>query len=165
MSSLHLLTTSYTIQEGSNEAIFQYEELEKNARPDHVRGSIPVLMGPPEMGFKSLLEDYIAASARVRRMLPQASRKRLFVSLTESHARVLQPATLASDMRAVMATAGIDTDKFKAHSVRSAAVNQAKRQGLQLKQILKLGNWKSRTVFKRHYDLQLDNNDSDGEDE
>ena len=52
-----------------------------------------------------------------------------------------------------MGKAGIDTDKFKAHSTRAASSSALKRSGMSVKQILLKANWseKSRT-FSKFYD-------------
>lgn len=59
-----------------------------------------------------------------------------------------------------MATASIDTNMYKAHSVTGASTSSAVRNGISMKRILKkTANWTfSRHFYKFYYrDLQPDN--------
>ena len=47
--------------------------------------------------------------------------------------------------------AGIDTDNFKAHSVRSASVSAAASSGVTTNQIMEAVNWSLESVFQRFY--------------
>ena len=58
-----------------------------------------------------------------------------------------------------MTAAGIDTDKYKAHSTRSAATSKAKAVGLSVSDIIAQANWSRASTFSRFYDRQTHNND------
>jgi hypothetical protein len=70
--------------------------------------------------------------------------------LLQHHA--LSPKTIASDLKAVLAAAGVDTDVFKAHSIRAAAASKAIDQGASVDDVMKRGRWSSKEVFTRFYD-------------
>ena len=80
----------------------------------------------------------------------------LWVSSKKPHGPV-KSVTLASWLRRAMEKGGVDTDKFKAHSLRAAApAHFKKNKALSLKQILTRGGWKvsaegSSSVFIKFY--------------
>ena len=80
----------------------------------------------------------------------------LWVSSKKPHAPV-KSVTLASWLRRAMEKGGVDTAKYKAHSLRSAApAHFKKNKALSLKQILTRGGWKisaegSSSVFIKFY--------------
>ena len=47
--------------------------------------------------------------------------------------------------------ADTDTEKFKAHSIRSAAALAAASAGITVNQILEAANWSSKSVFQQFY--------------
>ena len=49
------------------------------------------------------------------------------------------------------AGAGIEVDKYKAHSTRAAATWKAKQLGLSVEQIVERANWSRATTFRRFY--------------
>ena len=54
-------------------------------------------------------------------------------------------------MKTVLASAGVDTDQFKAHSTRSAAVSAATSAGVSLKDIMTMADWSRETTFTHFY--------------
>ena len=54
---------------------------------------------------------------------------------------------------------GIDIDKFKAHSYRSAAVSAAFSRGCSLDLILKTADWSSAKNFKKFYLREVESRD------
>ena len=59
--------------------------------------------------------------------------------------------TLARWLKSLLERAGIDTDTFKAHSVRGAATLAAARAGVTTSDILKAAGWSSESVFTKFY--------------
>lgn len=59
-----------------------------------------------------------------------------------------------------MSEAGIDINKFKAHSIRSAASSAAFRAGVSLKDILQTANWSSAQRFHTFYNRHIGENTS-----
>ena len=51
--------------------------------------------------------------------------------------------------------AGIDTDKFGAHSTRAASSSAATRGGVPVSDILNTGGWSSEKTFAKHYNLKI----------
>jgi hypothetical protein len=54
-----------------------------------------------------------------------------------------------------MEEAGVDTDTFGPHSVRSASTSAAKRGGAPIQDILDNAGWSSNSVFRKYYDKPL----------
>ena len=65
-------------------------------------------------------------------------------------------ALIANWVKQTMTLAGIDTEKFKTHSCRTATTSKAKAQGLSIAQILSTAKWSNATTFKRFYDREID---------
>ena len=59
--------------------------------------------------------------------------------------------TVARWLKTVLHDAGIDTNQFKAHSYRSAAVSAAFSRGYSLELILKTADWSSAKNFRKFY--------------
>lgn len=55
----------------------------------------------------------------------------------------------------VLATAGIDTKRFAAHSTRGAVASKARHLGISVKTILKNAGWKTSIAFARHYNKKI----------
>ena len=51
----------------------------------------------------------------------------------------------------MLTKSGINTDIFKAHSVRGAAVSAAAKEGVTTNEILRAADWSSKTVFRKFY--------------
>jgi len=72
----------------------------------------------------------------------------------------ISPKTVSRWITDILELSGIDTNKFKAHSTRSAASYKAKTFGVPVKEILKRGHWSNDSTFQRHYvEEVVDNND------
>ena len=54
--------------------------------------------------------------------------------------------------------AGVDTNTFKSHSVRSASATAAASAGITTNQIMETANWRSESLFDRFYYKPLNNN-------
>lgn len=66
--------------------------------------------------------------------------------------------TIARWLKEVLFNSGIDIDKFKAHSYRSAAVSAAFSKGCSLDLILKTADWSSAKNFKKFYLREIEPN-------
>ena len=51
-----------------------------------------------------------------------------------------------------MCAAGVDTDLFKAHSVRSASVSKAKSCHIPIDDIMSKAGWSNVETFRKYYD-------------
>lgn len=72
------------------------------------------------------------------------------ISVRKPH-KPVKPAAIAHWLKAVMKLAGIDTDKFSAHSTRGASTSKAKQVGVSTTDILKAANWTTASTFCRFY--------------
>ena len=78
----------------------------------------------------------------------RAKEDQLLISYTKPH-RAVQTCTIAWWLKCVMESAGIEVDKYKAHSTRAAATSKAKKLGLSVEQIVERANWSRVTTFKK----------------
>jgi hypothetical protein len=77
------------------------------------------------------------------------SRDRLILSVDGS--KPLGAERIAKLVLEVMKKAGVDTTIFKAGSLRGAAASQALDHGLPVEDVIRMGQWRSYSVFDRFY--------------
>jgi len=65
--------------------------------------------------------------------------------------RAVAPSTVARWIKTFLGSAGIDTDKFKAHSIRGASASCATEAGLALEEVLKAADWSCQSTFQKFY--------------
>jgi site-specific recombinase XerD len=75
---------------------------------------------------------------------------KLLLSHIKPH-KPISSATLGRWLKDIISRAGIDTDIFKAHSVRGAAATSSFNIGIPLQDILKLADWSTDSTFRRFY--------------
>ena len=63
--------------------------------------------------------------------------------------------TLASWIRTVMCAAGVDTDLFKAPSVRSVSVSKAKAFHIPIDDIMRKARWSTVETLRKYYDKEV----------
>ena len=80
---------------------------------------------------------------------------KLFLSFIKPH-KAVTSSTIARWLRTVLEQAGINTEIFRAHSIRGASASAAARGGVTLEDILKAANWSSESVFQKFYHKELD---------
>ena len=90
------------------------------------------------------LQSYLHLTASQRESGEQKSH--LFLSFASPH-HAIKTCTIARWLKIVMADAGVDLSKFKAHSTRAAAVSKVPLSGLSVMEIAKLGDWSNATTF------------------
>ena len=73
-----------------------------------------------------------------------------FLSTKKPHMPVVK-CTIANWITDMLSLSGIDTKKFKAHSVRSAASSKVSDRGFSATEILSMGNWSNQTTWERFY--------------
>ena len=64
--------------------------------------------------------------------------------------------TISRWIKQVLEAAGIDTNKYSAHSSRAASTSSCKAKGLNLAEIMKSAGWSNSTTFARFYDKPVD---------
>ena len=95
------------------------------------------------------LKVYISRSETLRSRSGQFVSK-LFLPFIRPY-NLVSPRTIARWIMSVLQSVGIDTSKFKVHSVRGAATSNAPVTGTPVADTLKMADWSSEHVFRRHY--------------
>ena len=78
----------------------------------------------------------------------------LFLALTGDHKK-LSSERIASRFLALMAKAGIDTKRWKAHSARGATATWLLNKGATVDEVMRLGRWTSLLVFRDFYNRAI----------
>ena len=78
----------------------------------------------------------------------------LFLSWIGKHDPV-SSSTIARWLRMCLQEAGINTDTFKAHSIRGAAGSSAAWSGVTIMDILNAADWSSETTFQQFYHREM----------
>ena len=99
----------------------------------------------------SVLMEYIRRTDSVR----HAEANRLFVLHCKPHTNASK-GTLARWTRDVLTSAGIDTEKYGPHSVRSARASAAKAWGVILEAVMKAAGWSQESTFRKYYRKPID---------
>jgi hypothetical protein len=76
--------------------------------------------------------------------------QRLFLSWIPPHQPVSKD-SLGRWLRTMLAASGIDTNVFKAHSIRAASVSKAFANNISIEQIMKTADWSSNSTFVKFY--------------
>ena len=63
----------------------------------------------------------------------------------------VKKSTVAGWVKAILGSAGIDTNLFTAHSTRTASTSKSEVKGLSLEDILKQGTWLNKSTRQKHY--------------
>ena len=74
----------------------------------------------------------------------------LFISFSTPY-RPVSTDTLARWLKQVMASAGINVHKYKAHSIRAAATTSASTKDVPIREILDVAGWSSELTFAKFY--------------
>lgn len=119
----------------------------KHTRPGNFGMAITFRAYPPDR--RLCVHNYITEYLR-RTKICRKAETALFVSYKKPHGKVSKD-TLARWLRTVMTDAGINTDQFKPHSVRSAAVSKASLKMVPVSDILAQAGWRRESTFRRFY--------------
>jgi hypothetical protein len=127
-------------------------ESTKETRAAVITQPLPVRTAvDPDICPVRALRDWLSRSETWR---THTSSRFLFLRLDPPH-EPLTSQRIAKVTLDIMASAGIDTKKFKAASTRSAAATKALDSGVDVDSVMKLGRWSSRTVFDTFYNRSL----------
>ena len=91
---------------------------------------------------------YVKRSAAWRKS--NSNKNQLLLSYVEPHKAVV-PCTIAGWLVKILEFSDINTDEFKAHSIRGAATSKAQAKGLSCKEIMEVARWSKASTFKMHY--------------
>lgn len=150
--SLHLLSIE-NMRKESSKYILRYSGPLKQSRPG---------LSIPCVELKDFLPDRRISVYHVLNMYLQKTSvirgdvNNLFISYVKPYKPVTS-STIGRWIRSVMKSSGIDCEKYKAHSVRSASVSRAKNCQIPIQDIMKTAGWSSARTFSQFYDKKIDN--------
>ena len=141
ITSLDLTGLSY-LPEG---ALFKQINLTKTSRPGLMPDAFyPTYIHDPKLCVVTHLKEYISRTESLR------SSSSLVISYVKPHGKVSAP-TVSRWMVSMMSKAGLDTEKYKAHSTRAASTTKAAERGVSFAQLQKCANWTNETTFQKFY--------------
>jgi len=131
---------------------FQLTGLVKTSRPGDRKGTIVVKGYAPDrrLWVMFALREYLNRTKPLRK-----NHSQLFISY-QKPCQAITGQTLSRWISLTMAKAGLNTDVYKPHSTRSAAVSRADERGVPIDLILKKAGWKSSTTFGKYYKKKVE---------
>ena len=100
----------------------------------------------------SLLDTYIEGSKPWKQ---DQQKGQLLLSFVKPHKEVLK-STISGWIKEILKQSGINVEHFKAHATRSASSSKAQMSGLPVEQILKIGNWSSKSTWQKFYNKNIE---------
>jgi hypothetical protein len=104
----------------------------------------------PDLNPVTCLRSYIARTQDWRK---SGYKRKLLLGIVAPHNPVV-PSTVANWLKKTMASAGIDVEKYQAHSTRAAATSKAKAAGLSVSEIIDRANWTNAGTFQKFYNRE-----------
>lgn len=92
------------------------------------------------------LREYLNRTSALR-----DDEQKLFIT-TQAPFKGVARATISRWVRTLMMKAGINVEKFKPHSTRSASTSSARDKGVPMKCIMNAAGWRQENTFRRFYD-------------
>ena len=92
-----------------------------------------------------VLDTYLKATKENRK-----SKTKLLISFLKPHSAVTVK-TISRWIKTSLKEAGIDTNTFQGHSIRSSSSSKAKLNGANITQILNAGGWSNKRTFGKFY--------------
>lgn len=134
-----------------NSIIFFIHGLLKHSRPGNTGLSLECLAYPADkhLCIYTYLLEYLQ-----RTKVCRGKETSLFISFQKPFHKVSKD-TIARWLRFVMKQAGVDTDRFKPHSIRSAAVSKANTANVPVSEILSRAGWKNEQTFQKFYNKPI----------
>ena len=97
------------------------------------------------------LKNYMEITRPWRDMEDGIVRDNLFLSYVGKHGEV-KTCSITKWLRMGMEWAGVDTTRFKPHSIRGASASRAYHtKSVSIKAIMDRGQWKSESILKKYY--------------
>ena len=152
--SLHLLSIENMRKEPSK-YVLRYSGPLKQSRPGIKIPCAVLKVFPPDRSISvfHVLETYLQKTGSIR-----GSVNSLFISYIKPY-KAVTSVTIGRWIRSVMLTSGINCDKYKAHSVRSASTSRAKNCQIPIQEIMKTAGWSSARTFCQFYDKKVEDTD------
>ena len=105
-----------------------------------------------ELCLKSYISAYIKRTSEFRGENDKI--KPLFISWATK--RPVSKQTIARWLTEALKLSGIDTTKYKSHSYRGSGLSAAQDRGASIQDIIKQGNWTSKSTFLTYYNAPSD---------
>ena len=96
------------------------------------------------------LRCYLKATGTIRPVIPASKPDPLFISYVKPHKPISAP-SLTRWLHSLLKASGVNSDIFKAHSVRRASTSAAANSNVPLSEILKMADWSSPSTFQKFY--------------
>ena len=142
--TIHLASIN-NMEVSDNKIKFVIRERLKNTRKIIKPTIISCISSKSEdLNVCAYVKDYLERTREFRKDQTQ-----LFISWISK--KPVSRTTLARWLKLVLSLAGIDTQKFKAHSYRGAGLSKAFQRGASIHQIVEAGNWSNCGIFKNYY--------------
>ena len=137
------------LQDFGDRIVWPIEKLTKSKRQSKPEVSITLVAYEEEsLNVISCLRIYLSRTTEWR--TTEAQKSQLLLGMVKPHNPVTT-STVSRWLRELMNEAGIDTEVFKAHSVRGASTSKVANAGLSVQQILEKANWSNARTFRRFY--------------
>ncbi|MCG7878554.1 MAG: tyrosine-type recombinase/integrase [Candidatus Thiodiazotropha taylori] len=148
--SIHLLSIE-NMSKGYDTYTLQYRGLLKQTKPGTNNPMAELKAYPIDRRLCVIftLKEYLKRTQSLRQ-----SETCLFISYIKPHKEVSRD-TVSRWLRTVMSKSGIDCDKFKTHSIRSAATSKAKVSFVPIDKIMKVAGWSSTKTFGTYYNKPI----------
>ena len=145
--TIHALDTT-TMVLSAEKCVFYINELLKTSRPGKHYGCLGLraYADDKQLCVVTLLQEYVQRTLKFR-----GNNAQLLLSYHKPHNPV-STATIGRWLKEVLKRAGIDIQKFSAHSTRSASVSAAKT-------ILDAAGWSNADTFAKFYDRPVISDD------
>ena len=139
-----------------NKCIFHVQSLLKQSRSGKHLHHIEIISYPvnKNLCIITTLKEYISRSSILR------SDDQLFLSYKKPH-KAVSKETIARWIRITLNKAGINTNKFKPHSTRSASTSAAAAAGASINCIMKAAGWSQESTFRKFYNKDVNVNFGD----
>jgi hypothetical protein len=120
----------------------------------HSSITIPFFVENPLLCPILCLQSYLSRTLEWRSHLPISS-SNLFLSISLPHHPISKD-TASRWLKRLLSLSAIDTDLFKAHSIRGAVSSKACARGISIDEILRAADWSTENTFTKFYKRQLD---------
>ena len=135
----------------NDKVVFEIRDLLKQSRPNYHKGSLEMtcFSANENICVVHTVYDYLERTKNIR-----GNCSKLLISYQKPFKPVSKD-TISRWLKMVLSKAGINTNKFTAHSTRSASSSAAKRYGLPINVIMNKIGWSSTSVFTKFYDKPI----------
>ena len=122
--------------------------LSKQSRPSRPLKpfTFPSFFSDKRLCPKEAVQAYVARTESFR----GEGKEKLLLSFIKPH-NPISSSSVARWIVTLLKLAGVDTDTFKSHSVRSASATAAASAGITTNQIMEAADWRLESVFERFY--------------